>query len=131
MEQIINFIGIENVDNAMVIIVLISMAFVYLFCCELHFQENKLMASDQKIVVTRQGIGFCGLLFIVLLLLKVGVVETAVLGWSWIWITAPLWGPIALFISIMLLIGLIGLSIWISILIIKLVNFIISKCRKI
>lgn len=50
----------------------------------------------QKIIITKRyttGIGFCGLLFIILLLLKVGVVETIVVGWSWWWITAPLWVP--------------------------------------
>lgn len=58
------------------------------------------MANDQKVVVTRNGIGFCGLLFIVLLLLKVGVVETAVIGWSWWWIAVPLWGPLAIFCGV-------------------------------
>lgn len=58
----------------------------------------------QKVVVTKQGISFFGILFIVLLLLKVGVVETAVIGWSWWWITAPLWGPAALTIGILIMI---------------------------
>lgn len=60
------------------------------------------MDNDQKVVVRNQGIGFCGLLFIVLLLLKVGVVETVVVGWSWWWITAPLWGPFCLTMGIIL-----------------------------
>jgi hypothetical protein len=46
------------------------------------------MANGQtKVIVAQRGIGFCGVLFIILLLLKVGVVETTVMGWSWIWIT--------------------------------------------
>jgi hypothetical protein len=49
--------------------------------------------SQEKTVVVQRGVGFCGLLFIVLLCLKVGVVPTQVVGWSWWWITAPLWGP--------------------------------------
>ncbi|KKN91212.1 hypothetical protein LCGC14_0220800 [marine sediment metagenome] len=57
------------------------------------------MSSDQKIIFKQEGIGFCGILFIVLLLLKVGVVETVVMGWSWWWITAPLWGPLSLAVS--------------------------------
>ena len=40
------------------------------------------MSSDQKIILKQEGIGFCGILFIVLLLLKVGVVETVAMGWS-------------------------------------------------
>lgn len=66
------------------------------------------MSNDgqTKVVVTKRGqsVGFCGLLFIVLLLLKVGVVETVVIGWSWWWITAPLWGPTALIIGIFVII---------------------------
>lgn len=58
------------------------------------------MANDQRVVVTRSGIGFCGVLFIILLLLKVGVIETVAMGWSWWWITAPLWGPLAIFCGI-------------------------------
>lgn len=38
------------------------------------------------------GIGFLGLLFLVFFVLKV----THQLTWSWWWITAPLWAPIAL-----------------------------------
>lgn len=54
------------------------------------------LVKTVPIIINRQSIGFCGLLFIILLLLKAGVVETAAMGWSWWWITAPLWGPIAL-----------------------------------
>jgi hypothetical protein len=35
------------------------------------------------------GIGFAGLLFLVLLVLKL----THVIDWSWWWVTAPLWIP--------------------------------------
>jgi len=49
---------------------------------------------------TKSGVGFCGLLFIVLLLLKVGVVETQVVAWSWWVIFAPLWVPSAIVFSI-------------------------------
>ena len=38
------------------------------------------------------GIGFCGLLFIVFLILKLGVGDTVVKTWSWWWVCAPLWG---------------------------------------
>ena len=101
MEQIADFIGRQNMDDAMVIIVLTAIAFVYVFYCEVHFRENPGMSdNNQKVVIGRKGIGFCGLLFIILLLLKVGVVETAVVGWSWWWITAPLWAPTCLVFGI-------------------------------
>lgn len=72
-----------------------------------------------EVIVNRQGIGFCSILFIILFLLKVGVVETVVVGWSWIWIFSPLWIPMAFFISILLIIG-------IGILIVLLGGFLIS-----
>lgn len=65
--------------------------------------------SQEKTVVVRSGIGFCGLLFIVLLCLKVGVVDTQVVGLSWWWVTAPLWAPTAIAISMLLLAGAIAL----------------------
>lgn len=45
------------------------------------------------------GIGFMGLLFIALLVLKLCKVIT----WSWWWITAPLWGTFALILIICLI----------------------------
>jgi hypothetical protein len=54
------------------------------------------------------GVGFCGLLFIALLVLKL----THVIDWSWWWITAPLWGGFALFIILVVVLILIGA--WLS-----------------
>ncbi len=58
---------------------------------------------------TRSGISFCGILFIVLLLLKVGVVETQVVQWSWWAIFAPLWVPSAIVVGIMAIITVFGI----------------------
>lgn len=44
------------------------------------------------------GIGFGGILFVVFLVLKL----TAVIDWSWWWITAPLWIPLCLDILVSL-----------------------------
>lgn len=38
------------------------------------------------------------LLFIVFLVLKL----TEIINWSWWWITAPLWGPVAIFFAVWL-----------------------------
>ncbi|QBJ04870.1 hypothetical protein SEA_ELEPHANTOON_69 [Mycobacterium phage Elephantoon] len=38
-------------------------------------------------------IGIGTILFVVFLVLKLGVGETAVESWSWWWVTAPLWIP--------------------------------------
>lgn len=44
----------------------------------------------------RGGIGFCGLLTVVFIALKLG----GIIGWSWWWILAPLWIPCAIAIGL-------------------------------
>lgn len=51
--------------------------------------------------VSSGGVSLGGVLFIVFLVLKL----TGHIDWSWLWVTAPLWIPIGLFI-----VFLIGLS---------------------
>lgn len=54
------------------------------------------MANRDTIVVRGGGgITFLGALFLILLTLKL----TGVITWSWWWVTAPLWGPVALFVG--------------------------------
>lgn len=50
--------------------------------------------SNEKTTTVVSGIGFLDALFLVFLVLKL----TKVIDWSWWWITAPLWGQVALFI---------------------------------
>ena len=50
---------------------------------------------------TSSGIGFCGLLTIVFIVLKL----IGVISWSWLWVLSPLWITIGLSI-IFVLIGL-------------------------
>lgn len=42
------------------------------------------------------GIGFCGLLTIVFIALKL----TDTIDWSWIWVLSPLWLPVALVVAL-------------------------------
>lgn len=56
----------------------------------------------QKLEVS---VGPMFLLFLVFLILKL----TSVISWSWLWVTAPLWGGLALFVSILILMGLAAL----------------------
>lgn len=51
------------------------------------------------------GIGLGGLVFIVFLVLKL----TDTIDWSWWWVTAPLWGPLALVLGIAIVIGALSL----------------------
>lgn len=48
---------------------------------------------------TRSGIGFCGLLTIAFIVLKLCNVIT----WSWIWVLSPLWISFALIVLIVLI----------------------------
>lgn len=48
------------------------------------------------------GVGICGVMFIVFLVLKlVGTID-----WSWWWITSPLWIPFGVLLIVMGLIGI-------------------------
>lgn len=63
--------------------------------------------SDREVAYRSPGIlGILGVAFIVLKL-------TGVIDWSWWWVTAPFWSPIALLIGIiifvLLIIGIIGI----------------------
>lgn len=49
------------------------------------------MKETQQNQPTR-GIGFCGCLAILFIALKL----CDKIDWSWWWVTAPLWGPVAL-----------------------------------
>lgn len=49
------------------------------------------------------GIGFFGLLT----LLFIGLKLTGYITWSWWWVLAPIWGPIALAVAIMFLVVLV------------------------
>jgi len=53
-----------------------------------------------KVVVSSGGSGM-GILFLVFLVLKL----TSVINWSWWWVTAPLWIPFGLGIS-MIIVGI-------------------------
>ncbi len=49
---------------------------------------------------TAGGIGFCGLLAIAFIVLKL----TGVISWSWLWVLAPIWIPTAIVIAVLLVI---------------------------
>ncbi len=54
--------------------------------------------SENSSSSSSSGIGFCGLLAIVFIVLKLCDVIT----WSWWWVTAPLWGGFALWLLIVI-----------------------------
>jgi hypothetical protein len=56
--------------------------------------ENKNTANG-----TTSGISFCGLLTIVFIVLKL----LGVISWSWLWVLAPLWIPLAIAVGIVII----------------------------
>ena len=68
------------------------------------------MSENNKNTVLGGGLTFLQALFLVFLVLKL-TGKTVAATWSWWWVTAPLWGGLAI-VLVILLIGLlfIGLS---------------------
>ena len=74
------------------------------------FKINKNKMDNEKNItqrVTVSGINFGSLLFLVLLFLKLGQFGV-VANWSWWWVTAPLWLPLAAAVITLLIIGIIA-----------------------
>ena len=59
------------------------------------------MATNNGSSAKSGGIGFCGLLTITFIVLKL----CKVIEWSWIWVLAPSWIPIVIAIVILLILG--------------------------
>jgi heme/copper-type cytochrome/quinol oxidase subunit 2 len=82
-----------------------------------------------KKTITKQqqsnGISFAGLLFLLFLGLKLGGVGQ-VANWSWWWVTAPLWGGIALYLSIVIGLILLGIT---GVIFMSLVKYIYKKFK--
>ncbi len=55
-----------------------------------------------------EGVGFTGLLFLVFLVLKL----CNVIDWSWWWVTAPLWIPVAFTVVIAIIWLIVWLIFW-------------------
>ncbi len=62
----------------------------------------------KEIVIFRSS-GVCGLLGVVFVTLKlIGIID-----WSWLWVTAPFWGPIVLGLALVGFAGImLAISIW-------------------
>lgn len=60
--------------------------------------------SNSKASASGGGIGFCGLLTIVFIALKL----THYITWGWLWVLSPLWIPTAIVLSIFLIALVIG-----------------------
>lgn len=68
------------------------------------------MSVETTKSVTVNSTPWLFVLFVILFLLKVtGTTEVA--EWSWWWVTAPLWLPWAIFLGILIVIGIIALPV--------------------
>lgn len=63
--------------------------------------------SDKNTNATSGGVSLSTVLFLIFLVLKL----CNVIDWSWWWVTAPLWGAVALYL---LVLGIALLSLWIQ-----------------
>ena len=52
--------------------------------------------NENRNNTTAGGIGFCGLLAVAFIVLKL----TGVINWSWLWVLAPIWIPTAITLAI-------------------------------
>ncbi len=50
-----------------------------------------------KVSSNSNGIGFCGLLTIVFIALKL----IGIIAWSWVWVLAPIWIPVAILLVVL------------------------------
>lgn len=63
------------------------------------------MSNDNKnSAAANGGIGFCGLLAVAFIVLKL----CKVINWSWLWVLAPLWIPTALALLIIAIIFIVA-----------------------
>jgi len=67
--------------------------------------KGKEEMSDTK-TVRSGGISFCGLLAIVFIALKLAGIG-AVANWSWLWVLSPLWIPVVLVFTVLILFGIV------------------------
>jgi len=62
--------------------------------------------NDKNTTVVRSGgIGFCGLLTIAFVVLKL----CGVINWGWLWVLAPLWIPAALVVLFLIIFVIIAM----------------------
>ena len=66
------------------------------------------MSENNKNTVIGGGLPFLQVLFLIFLVLKL-TGKTVVASWSWWWVTAPLWGGLAIGLVILLIGLLFGL----------------------
>jgi hypothetical protein len=62
------------------------------------------MASKEEKTTSSGGIGFCGMLVI----LFIGLKLTNYIDWSWWWVLSPLWLPLVVVLAILGIVALVA-----------------------
>lgn len=62
------------------------------------------MASNDNHNSSSKGLGFCSILAIVFIVLKL----THYINWPWFWVLSPIWIPITLIILVLVIIGIVA-----------------------
>lgn len=63
------------------------------------------MNENKPVIVNGGSVGFCGLLTLVFIVLKL----CKVISWSWLWVLAPLWIPVGIAIALWIIIIVAGI----------------------
>ena len=63
------------------------------------------MNDNKPVVVSDSGVGFCGLLTLILITLKL----CKVISWSWVWVLAPLWISFGIAVALLLIVAVIAI----------------------
>jgi hypothetical protein len=71
--------------------------------------DNENEKSVTTTVPLAPGGGFCGLLTIAFIVLKL----LGVISWSWLWVLAPLWIPLLISLGIIIVALIVTLIVWI------------------
>lgn len=58
--------------------------------------------NNNTTTVSFPVVGLLGVAFVILKLCKV-------ISWPWIWVTAPFWGPLALLLAVLIVLGIVYL----------------------
>ena len=64
------------------------------------------MSKNTATASASGGISFCG----VLAILFIGLKLTDNIDWSWVWVLSPLWIPPAIFLTILVLVGVVAVG---------------------
>lgn len=67
---------------------------------EIRAAIEKAAKNNERNNTTAGGIGFCGLLAVAFIVLKL----TGVINWSWLWVLAPIWIPTAITLAIIVIV---------------------------